>query len=91
MKELTVYSTVAGNLPTLVRNKDPMCFVPYIEAYELQNELAQLKLHGKLDVDKILEKYLAQVDQISEEFPDKSGFSAEEIVQMIVKIIEEQY
>lgn len=43
MKELEVYSTVAGELVKLVENKIPKCFVPYEQVKELLDEYNELK------------------------------------------------
>ena len=47
MKELEVYCTTSGELPKLVREGSPMCFVPYQQAKELLDELTTLKLEEK--------------------------------------------
>lgn len=36
--ELRMYSTVAGELPSLVRNQTPKCFVEYEQYLELKAE-----------------------------------------------------
>ena len=40
---MNVYSTVAGELPLMVRNGTPVCFVPYSQALEMVAEITRLK------------------------------------------------
>ncbi|MNQ73416.1 hypothetical protein D3C85_881450 [compost metagenome] len=40
---LNVYCTTSGDLPKLVADKSPMCFVPYSEAILLQQRLISLE------------------------------------------------
>lgn len=42
MEELTIYSTVVGELPRLVDKQQPMCFIPYSEVLELKNKLMEI-------------------------------------------------
>lgn len=40
---MNVYSTVAGQLPLMVRNGTPECFIPYSQALEMAAEIKRLK------------------------------------------------
>lgn len=43
----------------------------------------------KINRDRLYEKYIAWVDQVSEDLPDKSHFEIDEIVNAISDILEE--
>ena len=48
LEELRVYSTVAGELVTLVRLQKSMCFVEWEQAKALQDEVERLRNYIKL-------------------------------------------
>lgn len=43
MKDVRIYSTVAGEIPLLVQKNIPKCFVEYGQYLELKAELDELK------------------------------------------------
>ncbi len=43
MTELRMYTTLTGELPKLVANSTPMCFVEYAQYLELKAEFDKLK------------------------------------------------
>lgn len=61
MKDLLIYSTVAGEIPLLVQKNTPKCFVEYEQYLELIKELDKLKEYVKKYDDVIYkEAHFAQ-------------------------------
>lgn len=69
--ELRMYSTVAGELPSLVRNQTPKCFVEYeqyLEALKAQQETSD-------NLTGMLRDCLSDMEIWAENFPDRATFT----------------
>lgn len=50
MKQLSMHSTVVGDLPKMVKNKQPQLFIPYSEVLQLKKDILDVlsdKTHTK--------------------------------------------
>ncbi len=101
MSDVLVYSSVVGELPKIVRENIPMCFVEWKDYVQLEEKLklTQMTLNSvnvnadnlyliyEDDKKDILKQYLAWVDQVSEDLEDKSWFTPEEILNKLIEIM----
>lgn len=94
MTEVLCYSTVCGELPKLIANNTPMCLAnwsDYVEALNKSKEIEK-KLEQSFtneDKESIFKAYMDWVDNVSEDLPDKSSFSARELVEKVIGLCEE--